>query len=141
MMRSIAIFALAMVMSSVSQAKVVELEYKSAQGQGIEAVSSQMILPAHNDLFVISIAGLDRKLRTVVYNGDQLVYFVPLSRDADFPIKIETTTIHPGQTRQLTIDLGENGSQAMHIPIETVYAAEGEAEIMVEVPQLTSRYD
>ncbi|WP_432782867.1 Ig-like domain-containing protein [Vibrio parahaemolyticus] len=66
---------------------------------------------------------------------------VTLRKDAPYSVIIEGHTIAPGQTKTIQFDLGNQGGK-LHIPIYPASnVTEGDAEFMIEVPQLKSIYD
>ncbi|HFI9381086.1 TPA: Ig-like domain-containing protein [Vibrio parahaemolyticus] len=66
---------------------------------------------------------------------------VTLRKDAPYSVFIEGHSIAPGQTKTIQFDLGTQGGK-LHIPIYPASnVTEGNAEFMIEVPQLKSIYD
>lgn len=95
----------------------------------------------HDDQYIAEITSTELKLDDGrMATGPQFAS-ITLKSNAAYPIVIQGQTIAPGQTKELTIDLGTEGGK-LAIPI---YPAEdnveGAAEILFEIPQLTSAYD
>ena len=66
---------------------------------------------------------------------------VTLRKDAPYSVIIEGHNIAPWQTKTTQFDLGTQGGK-LHIQIyPTSNVTEGDAEFMIEVPQLKSTYD
>lgn len=65
---------------------------------------------------------------------------VTLRSDAPYSIMIEGVEISPGQTMNLDLDLGSLGG-SLNVPIYPADTEEGLASFMLEVPELTSKYD
>ena len=66
-------------------------------------------------------------------------YYLTVRRDSNFPVIVNGETITQGETKQLTVDFGDN-AKVVTIPISTVTTTDGTARIMADFPQLTSRY-
>lgn len=66
-------------------------------------------------------------------------YYLTVRRDSNFPIIVNNQTIVPGETKQLTVDFGNN-AKMVTIPITSVAKNDGTANVIIDIPQLTSKY-
>ena len=70
--------------------------------------------------------------------GEQLLIFT-LRSDSDFSVNFAGENFTAGETKEVTVDLGQTGELSEEItPLE---AMTGTADFMLEIPQLTSKYD
>ncbi|MEZ8733624.1 Ig-like domain-containing protein [Vibrio sp. 10N.239.312.D08] len=68
--------------------------------------------------------------------------FVSLQSSAEFSVRVNgNIVVKPGETKQMSIDLGDSGG-SLNIPIyPDVSGTEGVGSILFEIPQLSSQYD
>lgn len=68
--------------------------------------------------------------------------FVSLKSSAEFAIRVDAnTTVSPGETKEIIIDLGDSGG-SLNIPIYPDNPGEdGIGGVLFEIPQLKSKYD
>lgn len=65
---------------------------------------------------------------------------VTLKSTASYPLIINDVSIRPGETVRMNIDLGDAGGR-LEIPVYPGESGEGSADLLFEIPQLTSKYD
>ncbi|HBC3591550.1 TPA: DUF4165 domain-containing protein [Vibrio parahaemolyticus] len=65
---------------------------------------------------------------------------VTLRSDAPFGLMVEGVEVSPGQTKSIPLDLGDLGGK-LDVPIYPSSNSEGIASFLLEVPELTSKYD
>ncbi|MDF4421896.1 Ig-like domain-containing protein [Vibrio parahaemolyticus] len=73
-----------------------------------------------------------------IATGPQEVYFT-LRADSPYSVKFAGAKIRPGETKVVTIDLGESGK--IYTPVIPAESVEGEAHFMLDIPQLRSKFD
>lgn len=73
-----------------------------------------------------------------IATGPQNVHFT-LRADSPFPVQFAGAAIRPGETKVVSIDLGETGK--ISSPVIPLEAKEGEAHFMLDIPQLRSKFD
>ncbi|EPR7484004.1 TPA: Ig-like domain-containing protein [Vibrio parahaemolyticus] len=81
------------------------------------------------------------ELRTdsgAIATGPQEVHFT-LRADSPYPVKFAGETIQPGETKVVSVDLGESGE--IRSPVIPAEDLEGEAHFMLDIPQLRSKFD
>lgn len=68
--------------------------------------------------------------------------FVSLKSSAEFSVRVNgDVVVKPGETKEMSIDLGDSGG-SLNIPIyPDVSGTEGVGSILFEIPQLSSKYD
>lgn len=67
-------------------------------------------------------------------------YFVTVSTRSNLTVEIDGVKVRPGQSKLFQVDLGEGGKPVM-IPIKTHSGEVGSSDLMIEIPQLKSKYN
>lgn len=123
--------------------------------QNFSFIPSNLIVMDTQDTLPVSefLKDANNQAITFIYSNHDLVLedgrnatgiqtaIVTVNDLATYAIKVGNEIIHPGQSKQVDIDLGEAGGK-LNVPIVPLADnLNGQVEVMFEIPSLSSKYD